>query len=42
MKVLIVLCFALVAFVAAHPRNETQRELSNEENDFIQNYRVSI
>ena len=41
MKVLLILCLTLVAFVAAVPRNDKKRELNQEEIDFIQNYRAS-
>lgn len=42
MKVLLILCLTLVALVAAVPRNDKKRELTKEENDFIQSYRASI
>lgn len=42
MKVLLILCLTLVAIVAAVPNKGLKRQLTSEENDFIQNYRVSI
>ncbi|CAO1407679.1 unnamed protein product [Diamesa tonsa] len=40
MKVLLIVCLTLVAVVAAVPRNDKKRDLTKDENDFIQNYRA--